>query len=90
MWSRMIEEMPRMLAEIRRKWPGSTLDRVKVSKNRIYLFFRINGVNVKAILYPAKGWKVRVYSPLQGVNIALKRLLERWIEGARKRREKPV
>ncbi len=65
-----------VLDEAARRWPGSTLEKIKIGRGKIILLFRINGVRVKAIISRSDG-RIRVFSPLKGANITLTRILER-------------
>jgi hypothetical protein len=77
--------LDRVAAEMARRWPGSKVEAVKIGRRKITLVSRINGVRVKAVINPLSG-RIRVFSPLTGVNITLTRIIERWLIGA----EKPV
>ncbi len=73
---RVGEIINRVVREARVRWKEAWVDRVKVGRSRIYVYMVVGGYNVKVILYRSKV-KVRVYSRLKGLSIALQRIFER-------------
>ncbi len=65
-----------LLREARMRWKEVYIDRVKVSKSKVFIYMSIEGTNIKAIIYRNR-IKVRVYCRLKGMSISLQRMLER-------------
>ncbi len=65
-----------VVREARIRWRDVRVDRVKEARSKYYVYMVVSGYNVKAIVYKYR-FKVRVYSRLKGLSIALQRIFER-------------
>ncbi|GEM_PF-1671133 len=75
------------LREARIRYGESWVERIKLSSSKATLYMVVGGERVKAIIYRDKV-KVRVYSRLKGLCIAVQRILEREYIKALKRWER--
>ena len=75
------------LKEARIRYGDAWIDRIKVASRKIYVYMNVSGEKVKVIIYRDQ-IRVRVYSRLKGLSIALQRIYEREYHKAYKRWER--
>ena len=80
------EKLVKLVKRARERWPDFTVMRIVQKKSKTILYFRVEGKTVKLIVY--RDGRVRSYSALEGVAIALKKMamrvlgIDRRVEGA--------
>lgn len=70
--------LDKLYFEAKRRWIDVEIDAVKIHRSKVDVFMRVRGEKVKVILYG--DGRVWVASRLRGLNIALKRIVERILE----------
>lgn len=70
--------LDKLYLEARRRWIDVEINAMKIHRSKVDIFMRIRGEKVKVIVYG--DGRVWVVSRLQGLNIALKRIVERILE----------
>ncbi len=80
--------LDKVLHEARLRWKEAWVTRIKIGSGKIFVYMIVgeNATNVKVIIYRSKV-KVRVYTKLKGLAIALQRIFEREYERALRMRE---
>jgi len=69
------EKLVKLVRRARERWEDFEVLRIEQHRSKQVLYVRVQGYRLRAIVY-RKG-VVRVYGPLEGASIALKRMIER-------------
>lgn len=70
--------LEKLYLEAKRRWVDVEIDIFKIHKSKVDVYMRIRGERVKLIVY--RDGRVWVASRLQGLNLALKRMVQRILE----------
>jgi len=70
--------LDKLYFEAKRRWVDVEIDAMKIHKSKVDVYMRIRGEKVKVIVYG--DGRVWVVSRLQGLNIALKKMVKRILE----------
>jgi len=70
--------LDKLYFEAKRRWIDVEIDAMEIHKSRVDVYMRIRGEKVKVIIYG--DGRIWVVSRLQGLNIALKKMVKRILE----------
>jgi len=70
--------LDKLYSEAKRRWVDIEIDAMKIHKSKVDVYMRIRGEKVKVIIY--SDGRIWVASRLQGLNIALKKMVKRILE----------